>query len=366
MKIAAAFLLVMVFVLPAAAQDEPQNAINYCAGKLSYQLSGWGLALPTEYHSWGASARISNTSLGIQTQEKPPLRFNVGIVIGISAFRRDWLTEGWGLDSNADPVRLLNALLKNTNITPSVIEKVTSLIVQDQLGATAIIEYKRRETAYIAFEAGANTLAMVSLNTSTEITGAYKSFLLDIAETVRFEAPPFSSSNAVPLYQSFVSDNDCRMSFAYPASWSVLARRSSEGEEPFASIATFSETRSRYELRPGEAQIAFNIRADRGVGNEPYELSDSLDGFAEVFGYEIVKTTKMTWNGVTVLIGELRELSYSDEEPALSSALDIEIAYDEHVIASVGLFTAPGEVEQWRETAIAIAQSLHLNIPASE
>ena len=156
------------------------------------------------------------------------------------------------------------------------------------------------------------------------------------------------------------------MSFAYPASWTILARRSLDGEAPFASIATFSESRSRYELRPGEAQIAFNIRTDRGVGNEPYELSDSLDGFAETFGYEIFKTTKTTINGVTVLIGELREASYSEEEAPPSSALDIEIAYNDHIIASVGLFTAPGEVELWRETAIAIAQSLHLNIPASE
>jgi hypothetical protein len=354
-----ALLLVFAFALPAVAQEE-QNAINMCASRLAFDLpEGWIADVPS-YSPLGTIQyiRSSNASPIGGTDNIDAEEATILIYIAKEAAANFQRTERQSLIDYMQA--LMNRAKANSPDRVSMsFSPITAVTIQGQQAAQVTIQSADGENYMIMLELG-DIVATVQLLTLKKLNAMmqWKSTALDVAQSLSFDAVRFVDETDLHLTQAEAWDN-CEMAFAYPERWSPSARYFAGDNQPFESLTTFGDKDiAYYEMPRGEARIAFNITPDRGVGDSPYELDDAVNDFADVMGYEVMITTQATINGRDARISEMR--SWGDSQ---SSVFDIEIAYNERIIVSVAVFCFPGEVDLWRDTVLAIAQTLQLNLP---
>lgn len=366
MLVKMAFLLsLLAFVLPVAAQDATSTAtanapVNYCAGTLNYDLpSGWVASAPKQTQ-YGISLRLatSNTALTSQTLT------GSDAVINLNVIGRSYIASALQLEPDAVLTTILAVV--GSQAGPSfTVDTPKQITVAGQPAARLDARSAIVSMTMLAVDLDGDAVGMLALTTPTG-AAAPDTTALAFAESLAFAAPRFALPSDNSLTQ-FYASSDCAVTFAYPADWNTVNGSQMDGQFYQIQVRNYDGSKmgasSAYTRLPGEAQLQIGV-----IIPPPDDNSNSLEALADQIaqqpGYEIVSKDETTIAGRSALVIQMHV-----DDPAQGAAgesLQISIQYGDQAIVALALYTAPGELDQYRATALAIADSLTLAVPPAQ
>jgi hypothetical protein len=173
------------------------------------------------------------------------------------------------------------------------------------------------------------------------------------------EATPEAA--ALELSQTYTSD-DGLISFDYPTEWvintassdsvleTILANRN---EALYANLAT--------DFAPGDAQIEIKIWQQGGLERNGVDSPEDLLEYLTNFG---VSAPNIATSAIEAIqIADLRAVRVYAKPIGSQAILFVAFELQDKRLVAVELHTAPGELEQWEATALAIAESITYHPP---
>ncbi len=348
-----------VLVMPAAAQDSTTAApINYCAGTLSYDLPGGWVAGSLKQTQYGVSLRLANSDTALSSQALS----GSDAVINLNVIGRSFIASALRLDPDAVLTTIL-AVVGSQAGPGFTVDTPKQITLAGQPAARLDAHSAAVSMTMLAVDLDGDAVGMLALSTPTG-AAAQDTTALDFAASLTFAAPRFSLPDDNSLTQ-FYASSDCMISFAYPADWNVLNVSEMAGQFYQIQVRNYDGSKagasSAYTRAPGEAQLQIGVIMPTPADNST-SLEATVDQIAQQPGYEIVSKDETTIAGQPALVIQMHV-----DDPAQGAAgesLQISIQYGDQAVVALALYTAPGELDQWRDTALAIANSLTLNLPS--
>lgn len=363
LKVIAALVLALLFVLPAGAQDEPQNALNFCAGELTYDIpQGW-ITYATERNAdfVTAALTLSETS----SKEEASIQFPY-IVISVRATMDETFSDN---TTSEDIVKILNGGAESLVERGYVVGEIRPHSIQNLPAAEMIFQNDTYINDLILINLGENLYSNVQLVISADDLSTWNEDLFTVAESIAFDALRFNrlENNPISLTKATAS-SDCVISFAYPSSLIEITEPYFVGTYGGARLATSkNEDLSPFDNIPtGEALI--EIEVDLEISKEEAELAtvteELHDTIAETYGDEGIVRTKTDFDDYIMYTTELHVPGQIGQ--FLGAPLEVVLQYPNSTIVTISLYTPNDEVDQWRDIVLAIARSFHLNKPPAE
>ncbi len=359
------WLSLLALALPAAAQDATPTAaanapVNYCAGTLSYDLpSGWVASTPKQTQ-YGVSLRLANSDSGLSS----PTLTGSDAVINLNVIGRSYIASALRLDPDAVLTTILAVVGSQAGpgFTVATPQQIT---VAGQPAARLDAHSAAVSMTMLAVDLEGDAVGMLALTTSAG-AAAQDTTALDFAASLAFNAPRFSLPSDNSLTQ-FYASSDCAVTFAYPAGWNTVNGSQMDGQFYQIQVRNYDGSKSgassAYTRLPGEAQLQIGVIMPPPA-DDSTSLEATVDQIAQQPGYEIVSKDEMTIAGRSALVIQMHV-----DDPAQGAAgesLQISIPFGDQAIVALALYTAPGELDQWRDTALAIAESLMVAVPPAQ
>ncbi len=346
-----ALFMLLTLVFPAAAQDSTITApINYCAGTLSYDLPNGWVASALKQTQYGTSLRIANSDSALNSQTLS----GGDAVINLNVIGRSYIASALRLEADAVPTTIL-AVVGAQAAQGFTVDTPKQITLAGQPAARLDARSAAITMTMLAVDLGGDAVGMLALSTPTG-AAAQDATALDFAGSLTFDAPRFSLPDDNSLTQ-FYASSDCTVSFAYPADWNVLNVSEVSGQFYQIQVRNFdgskSGSSSAYMRAAGEAQLQIGVIMPPPA-DDSTSLEATVDQIAQQPGYEIVSKDETTIAGQPALVIQMHV-----DDPAQGVAgesLQISIQYGDQAIVALALYTAPGELDQWRDTALAIAE----------
>ncbi len=353
-------LALAVLIMPVAAQDSaPAAPVNYCAGTLSYDLPAGWVASASKQTQYGTSLRIANSTTALSSQALT----GSDAVINLNVIGRSFIASALRLEPDA----VLTTILAEVGAQAGqgfTVDTPQQITLAGQPAARLDARSAAVSMTMLAVDLGGDAVGMLALSTPTGST-AQDATALDFAGSLAFNAPRFSLPDDNSLTQIYAS-SDCAVSFAYPAGWNTLNASQMDGQFYQIQVRNYDGSKagasSAYTRAPGQAQLQIGVIMPPPADNST-SLEATVDQIAQQPGYEIVSKDETTIAGQPALVIQMHV-----DDPAQGAAgesLQISIQYGDQAIVALALYTAPGELDQWRATALAIANSLTLAVPQS-
>ena len=276
---------------------------------------------------------------------------------------REFIASALGVDPNAVLTTIL-AVVGSQAGSSFTVDTPQQITLAGQAAARMDVHSATLDMTMIAVDLDADAVGLVALSTPAGGGAAQDATVLDFAGSLAFDAPQFALPDDGSLTQIYASD-DCAVSFAYPADWNVLNVSQMNGQFYQIQVRNYDGSKSgassAYTRAPGEAQLQVGVIMPPPADNST-SLEATVDQIAQQPGYEIVSKDETTIAGHPALVIQLHV-----DDPAQGAAgesLQISIQYGDQAIVALALYTAPGELDQCRDTALAIADSLTLDVPS--
>lgn len=337
MKKLLVIVVMLIFALPTEAQDSTAALpINYCAATLSYDLpAGWETNNAFQY--WEAVASLLSDQAWI----------------GIEVYPRLLIAQWRMIDPDTDVDRLLDREIA-ARFSPIQITRQGIALIGDH--RTASVEFVSDKSEYyaIAADVGADSVAFIYLTAKDGITDQEKRDAVAIVGSLVYAAPPYANESSAVLLRGAYADAVCAVAFAYPPDWYVDSSHlgGSNGRFLDARISTDYQRYLRHDtLAAGTVHIRFSLwKADEDRPAADYIAQVQLQS-----GFDVISQQATTINGYPAF-----ELQLGGDDEALAFLID----YGDRGYAALTLNTAPGELNQWRDTALAVAESIWIRQPA--
>ncbi len=331
-----AAVVLMLAALPAAAQETGETLpFNYCAATLSYDLpAGWKTGNAFQY--WEAVASLSSDQAYIRIEVLPRLLV------------ANWLT----IDPATDLDKLLDREI--AHFSPIQITRQGIALIGDHRSAAIEFVSDKSEYYAIAADVGADAVAFIYLTAEDGITDQEKRDAEAIVGSLVYAVPPYANESSAVLLRGAYADAVCAVAFAYPQDWYIDPSHlgGSNGRFLDARISTDYQRYLRHDtLAAGTVHIRFSLwKADQDRPAADYVAQVQLQS-----GFDVISQQATTINGYPAF-----ELQLGGDDEALAFLID----YGDRGYAALTLNTAPGELDQWRATAVAVAESIWIRQPA--
>ncbi len=361
-------LAIPITAMPAIAQDgtqDEQNALNYCAAELSYDLpTGWVVGA-----SWRTSSELSTTigSSSTALLKDPFYLYPNEAVIQIRVVDQASIIYTLNLDSDIDNVGILRAIVPHFSQGYEVGD-ISMLAVHGKSGVQVDLSSDINFRYLILVRLNDETSALILLTSMVTNADQWKSVVLDVANSLEFTVPHFPGMvTSLPLTRIYRPFDDCSVVFAFPDTW--LIGRDTSVEVPSTpnlslTISSFSCQCDQLSdvLDSGQVHIDLSVGSvaqESGVDFSPMHYVDFLQRQPDVHILKVAETSISNHPAAIVKI-DLETETFHGEEYVFV------IQYSDHVGAVLILASAPGELDQWRDTALAIAQSLQIDLSSFE
>ncbi len=348
-------------VVPEATETVSQNARDYCGGQLTYTLpDGWAAGSITRTsNSVGQTIASSKDTLNKYASLLDPDESSV--IIGV--FDRTSFADSMNVAADADISTLLKGLLNAPTSLKFTLSAITPLTIggHDAAQASGTMSAEYEDVILTAFDA--NTLGMVLLAANPNEQTRWNDTALALAESLSADdVPRFAdAAGSLPLTQSFPT-NDCSVVFGFPEGWAAT-QLSADGAPLFKVWLTNYETadlKSETMLGTGQARLELQITTANRVTGDVSASAEQLSGQIEG-GQVISKDSLMLGNQQAQLI----ELQIKDGDQHIGDALILVRDNSDGSRSALTLYAAPGELDRWRATALAVAASLRVHLPSS-
>ncbi|MEO8394524.1 MAG: hypothetical protein ABI700_16135 [Chloroflexota bacterium] len=362
-------VLLLILALPTSAQEATpeatettsltQNARNYCAGQLTYTLpDGWAEG---SFIRTGASVArgIASSKATLSKYASLLDPDEASVIIGV--FDRKSFADSVNTDEDADIDTLLRALLETPSTVQFTMSDVVTLTVGDYPAArvSGYTDAEYQDAVFVSFDS--ETLGMVLLSANPTEKTRWNDTVLALAESLKPESVARfpEAEGSLPLSKSFLT-SDCSVDFGIPQGWTAT-KLSVDGTPVFKAWITNYDTPGKESgnlLDSGQSRIELQITSPYHV---TADLITSSYQASEKTGGEVVSLSDTTINGQKALLSVIQ---IKDGDKQIGDALIIALEGKDGSIATLTLYTAPGELDQWRATALAVAASLRVQFPA--
>lgn len=347
------FALALAFAFPAAAQTE-QPPVNLCSGSLRYSRPpGWvlGERVLAEY---GAILSLSSKA----TTDDPPLEGEAEATLFV--YVRQVVTEPSPIDPNSSLDEIVAALMGRLR-QPVITSEIETLTVDNRPAAVGRAFNRVQDLIFYAIELHEDVVGVVAFDTPLGESGNWEDTILELAESFQYIEPEVREvEGAAPLSQLYATD-ECILAFAYPEGWTLAPR--TEADDPrrnvivgnFDEISLESFTQS---FSPGQAAIRVSTIRHDGNDDMAAYLETYVDALEQREHWVVVEQEVTTINDTPAI----RVVTHVDNPGGAMDVQFIVLLPDGLLGATVALFTAGGELDQWDETALAVAESVGVNV----
>ncbi len=343
---------------PQATQEtQTENARDYCAGQVSYQLpDGWA-AGTISHNAASVSQEIASSKATLSKYATLLDPDEASVIIGV--FDRKSFADLMQVDASADLTTMLKALLAQPSSEQFTMSDVTPMSISGH-PAAQVSGYSQSEYQYVVFVAfDSETLGLVLLSANPNERTRWNATGKALADSLTFDVPRFPQvSGSLPLTQNFSTD-DCSVVFGFPEGWTTT-RLSADGAPVFKAWITNYDSPGKQSgnlLDAGQARLELQITAASQVSGTPQSYADE---WSQQSGYQVTNQSTLAENS-----GIVTEVQISDSGKHVGDALQITMLDADRSIATLTLYSAPGELEQWRATALGVAKSLQVSLSTS-
>lgn len=350
-------LAALTLTLPAFAQPDT-SPINYCAATLSYALpDGWaaGDLLRNQY---GVAVRLASSEAALG--DSVPADGQAIVLVNVIARRA--ITEPLRLDFDTDVATLLETVSAQAPAPDFTAEALAPLTVQDQPAASVLVHAQSGDMIMYALDLDAATVGMVSISAAPGAIDGWRATAQAFLESLALDAPRFALTDGAPVLEQGFASDDCAVAFAYPTNWLLTVLSPSLDPGFQAELVNEAAPSADGSLTSGQAHVDLTVSLiDPSVGADP--LAFYAAQISTLRGFEVTSQQSITLGSVPALVLDMHAPA---DAAVQNDVLGIVIAYPTGHIATLMLYAAPGERDQWRGTALAVAASLQVNLPPSE
>jgi hypothetical protein len=277
-------------------------------------------------------------------------------------FDRKSFAQLMQMDASAPIDDLLKAVLTQPGSETFTLSDITKQTIGGHPAAmvSGVSTNEAQLVTFIAFDD--ETLGLVLLSGNPQEPTRWNDASLALANSLNFDIPRYPTvDGSLPLTQSY-APSDCSVAFGYPDGWKATLL-SADGAPVFKTWLTNYDkagAQSGNLLDAGQARLELQITsADHVTG----DLSSAADQISQQSGY---KVTQQADTMVGVQPAKTVEMQISDAAGKhVGDALTIAVMNRNRSITVLTLYSAPGELDQWRATALAVAASLQVQLPSS-